>query len=118
MAPDSPADHDVAARWTAAMRRGDFEAAWLQTDRIELPRRAAEARGTFVRGPQHLTWSGEPFDGRRVLVRCEHGLGDTLQFIRYLPALRERARSVALLVQPMLLPLFEGSTAFGEVRNG
>src|SRR3954469_23137181 len=100
MAPGDSCELDIAAQWMAAMRRGDFEAAWRQTDRIELPRRAAQARGTFVRGPEHLSWNGEPFDDRRVLLRCEHGLGDTLQFIRYIPLVRERARSVAVLVQP------------------
>jgi hypothetical protein len=110
--------HDVGTRWMAAMRRGDFEAAWRQTDRIELPRRAAEAAGRLDRGPQHLTWNGAPFDGRDVLVRCEHGLGDTLQFIRYVPLLRARARRVTVLVQPALLPLFDASDRFGQVRNG
>jgi hypothetical protein len=40
-----------------------------------------------------------------VLVRCYHGLGDTLQFARYLPCLRELARSVTVWAQPALLPL-------------
>ena len=118
MESDQPDASDVGARWLEAMRRGDFEAAWRETDRIELPRRVRESRGGFVRGPQHLTWDGTPFDGRDVLIRCEHGLGDTLQFMRYAPLVRERARSVTALVQPMLVPLFEGSAAYGEVRNG
>jgi hypothetical protein len=35
-------------------------------------------------GPRHLQhiWRGEPLAYARVLVRCYHGLGDTLQFIR------------------------------------
>jgi hypothetical protein len=90
------------------MRRGDFEAAWRETDRIELPRRLAEPRGEFVREPHHLTWDGSPFDGQRVLVRCEHGLGDSIQFLRYAPLLRARARHVAVKVPPALLPLFAG----------
>ena len=46
-----------------------------------------------------------PIDGQAVLVRCYHGLGDTLQFARFLPALRARASHVTLEVQPELLPL-------------
>jgi hypothetical protein len=121
MAPDSPHQSeldDVALRWMGAMRRGGFEEAWRQTDRIELPRRVLEASNAFVRQPQHLKWNGESFDGRDVLVRCEHGLGDTLQFIRYVPIVRKRARSVTVLVQPALLSLFAGSDDFGSVRNG
>jgi hypothetical protein len=40
-----------------------------------------------------------------VLVRCYHGLGDTLQFARYLPMLRAHAAEVTLWAQPALLPL-------------
>ena len=50
-------------------------------------------------------WDGTPPDGQDVLVRCYHGLGDTLQFARFLPALAARARSVTLECQPELLPL-------------
>src|SRR4051812_38093385 len=95
----------------AAMMRGDFEAAWRQTDRIELPRQEAERRGSFTRAAHHLVWNGTSFDNRRVLVRCEHGLGDSIQFLRYLPRLRQRARVVIVKVQPMLLQLFTGMSS-------
>jgi hypothetical protein len=100
------------------MRRGDFEEAWRQTDRIEAPRRARQRDPGFVRGPHHLTWNGEPFDARDVVVRCDHGLGDTLQFIRYVPRLRKLARSVTVLVQPPLLGVLEGSDDLGDLRDG
>jgi hypothetical protein len=109
---------DVGSRWFKAMRRGDFEAAWQQTDRIELDRRARLAAGTFSRQAQHLVWDGTPFDSRDVLVRCEHGLGDTIQFIRYVPLLCERAKRVSVRVQPQLLTLLAGCPDFGDVCNG
>src|SRR5689334_5260512 len=109
---------DVGSRWTEAMRRGDFSEAWRQTDRIEAARRERQARGEFTREPYHLVWDGSPFEGRDVLVRCEHGLGDTIQFIRYLPLLRRVARSVTVLVQPHLLNLLKEWVENGLVRNG
>lgn len=109
---------DVGALWFAAMQAGDFEAAWRQTDRIELPRRAAQAQREFVRQPHHLMWDGTPFDGRRVIVRCNHGLGDTLQFIRFVPWIVRRARRVTTLVQPHLLRLLSAHAPFGNVVNG
>jgi hypothetical protein len=36
-------------------------------------------------------WDGIPFTGKRVILRCLHGLCDTIQFIRYAPLLRKEA---------------------------
>lgn len=106
---------DVADDWFAAMRRGDWEAAWRATDRIELPRRAAQGQPGFERRPEHLRWDGTPLAGRSVLVRCEHGLGDTLQFMRFVPHLH--AREVQFMVQPHLVALLRGAPGLGDVRN-
>jgi hypothetical protein len=91
------------------MRRGDFPTAWQINDCVLAGR---DPRGRDDPGlPYHLrwVWDGGVVHGRDVLVRCYHGLGDTLQFARYLPALRRIARSVTLEVQPALLPLLAGS---------
>ncbi|HEY4030364.1 MAG TPA: tetratricopeptide repeat protein, partial [Caulobacteraceae bacterium] len=51
-------------------------------------------------------WLGaEPVDGKTVLVWAEQGLGDTLQFCRYVPLLAERGARVVLRAQRPLLPL-------------
>jgi hypothetical protein len=52
-----------------------------------------------------------------VLIRCEHGLGDTLQFIRFVPSIARIAREVHLLVQPQLLALLEGAPGLGQVHD-
>jgi hypothetical protein len=109
---------DVCTQWTAAMNRGDFEVAWRQTDRIELERRALLATGRLVRRDEYLYWNGSAFDRQRVLVRCTRGLGDTIQSVRYVPLLRQRTKSVCVLVQPQLLPLFRDTNDFADVRNG
>jgi hypothetical protein len=95
--------------WASAMRRGDFEAAWAVSDEV-LRERAGKPCWDWPRHLQYV-WSGEPLDGKHVLVRCYHGLGDTLQFSRYLPLLKTRARRVSVWVQPALLPLLRGSIA-------
>jgi hypothetical protein len=93
--------------WTAAMRAGDFARAWHITDR-DLPELCLAAPDKHA-GPRHLQriWRGEPLAGRRVLVRCYHGLGDTMQFARFLPALSDIAAEVIVWCQPELLPLIE-----------
>lgn len=89
------------------MRRGDYRAAWAVSDAALTARSGPP---DDPRLPYHLrwVWEGQSPDGRDVLVRCYHGLGDTLQFMRYLPALRARASSVTLEVQPELAPLLAG----------
>jgi hypothetical protein len=103
----------VGARWMQAMRRGDFEAAWQATDLLEQPRRRGAARA-----PHHLVWDGTPLAGRSVLVRCLHGLGDTLQFMRFVPRVAAQARELHFLVQPALLDLLHGAPGLGQVSNG
>jgi hypothetical protein len=84
------------------MRRGRFADAWAIRDR-SLP---CIAEDEWQR-PRHLqrVWRGQSLDRQRVLVRCYHGLGDTVQFVRYLPMLRRVAAEVVLWVQPSLIPL-------------
>ncbi len=103
LAPSFDAAPDEGAAWVSHMRRGEFTAAWALSDRALSRRRPPDA---FTR-PRHLQriWDGRPIDGRRVLVRCYHGLGDTIQFARFLPALAARAASVVVWAQPALLPL-------------
>jgi hypothetical protein len=65
-----------------------------------------------------LVWNGTPFAGQHVLVRCLHGLGDTLQFIRFIPQLKAVAASVTVAIQPALLPLFTPDSDLGKIRDG
>jgi hypothetical protein len=88
------------------MRRGEFEAAW------EIGDAALRARAGVPcwHLPRHLqyVWDGTPLGGKRVLVRCYHGLGDTIQFIRYAPLVKAVASEVIVWAQPALLPLLRG----------
>src|SRR3954471_8093130 len=93
--------------WISAIRAGDFERAWSITDRDVSAFR--QAGGDKHKGPRHQQriWRGEEWRNRRVLVRCYHGLGDTIQFARFLPPLAERVRELTVWCQPELLPLIE-----------
>jgi ADP-heptose:LPS heptosyltransferase len=57
--------------------------------------------------PRHLqyVWHGRPLEGKRVLIRCYHGLGDTIQFIRYAPLVRAIAAEVIVRAQAPILSL-------------
>jgi hypothetical protein len=87
----------------AAMRRGDFAEAWGISD--------AHLWASLARGghdsslPRHLqsVWDGRLLTDKCVLVCCYHGLGDTVQFLRFVQPLRQIARHVCLWVQPELM---------------
>lgn len=104
MQPSGNTDPNSAA-WLDAMRRGDFATAWRVADAVLAAR--DQAGRDDPRRPYHLrwVWDGRSFDGRDVLVRCYHGLGDTIQFARFLAPLRARAAALALEAPPVLLPL-------------
>lgn len=108
-------EQELAGRWIEHMRRGDFAGAWEVSDRILSLRPPA---ATLSR-PRHeqAVWGGEPLDGRRVLVRCYHGLGDTLQFVRFMPRLRAIAGSTVLWAQPRLIPLLRHAPGVDEVAT-
>jgi hypothetical protein len=91
--------------WILHMQRGEFEAAWKISDEVTRTRTGVSCEHL----PRHFQyfWDGQPLDGKRVLVRCYHGLGDTIQFIRYAPLLRSRAREVIVWSQPKLIPLLQ-----------
>ena len=55
---------------------------------------------------QHTLWRGEYFSGKRLLVCAEQGLGDNLQFVRYLPMVKDRGGEVILSAKPELMRLF------------
>jgi len=91
--------------WTDELRSGNLQHAWKISDK-----RLREycASGTIKHtGERHFQriWRGEDLRDRSVLVRCYHGLGDTIQFIRFAKPLREIAREVVVWGQPELLAL-------------
>lgn len=108
----APGETDTDEDWMALMRRGEWTAAWRVCDRVL----RARAGTPCLHCPRHeqYVWDGRPVEGKRVLVRCYHGLGDTVQFVRFLAPLRARAREVILWAQPPLLPLL--ATAAGVDR--
>ena len=101
--PDSASARTV--RGTVMLARGRMPEGWrdfesrLQAD--YLLRRSFDA-------PR---WDGSLYGGRTLLIHAQWGLGDTLQFIRYLPMVRARSGGGRLVVEVprQLIPLLESS---------
>lgn len=52
-------------------------------------------------------WQGENFQGKTLLVQAEQGFGDSMQFVRYLPMVKERGGTVIFAEKPELVGLLK-----------
>jgi tetratricopeptide (TPR) repeat protein len=95
--PDFPEAHkNLAMLW---LLMGNFEQGWPE---YEWRRQRKE---TASRNFPQPIWDGTPLDGRTILLHAEQGLGDTLQFIRYAPLVKEHGGTTVVECQPPLLRL-------------
>ena len=92
---------DVQIRQTLSqyyLGTGDFARGWAAYEfRAGIVDRKQEA--VDRRAPR---WTGEALAGKTILVSTEQGIGDTIQFARFLAGLNERGAKVKVLVQPAL----------------
>ncbi|MEI9925920.1 MAG: tetratricopeptide repeat-containing glycosyltransferase family protein [Bradyrhizobium sp.] len=102
LAPDN-----VEVEWNLGhlqMLTGNFEAGWT----------GLEARWKRAAGPIYPPftqpkWLGEgPVEGKTVLVCSDEGLGDFIQFARYIPMLAARGARVILFVPDAIAALVAG----------
>ncbi|KAA0586251.1 tetratricopeptide repeat protein [Azospirillum lipoferum] len=63
-------------------------------------------------------WTGEPLDGRRILLHGEQGLGDTLQFCRYVPLVAARGGRVIMGLPAPLQRVMAGLAGLERVVSG
>jgi hypothetical protein len=95
------------------MLSGNFAEAWTVADAV-LRTRANVPCWDRPRHEQYL-WKGELLHGRRVMIHCYHGLGDTLQFIRYLPLVKAVASRTMVWAQPELISLLRTARGIDEL---
>jgi len=89
--------------------KGEYAAAWPHHEH-----RPRDWGGEFT----IPRWRGEPLDGRRILLHAEQGMGDTLQFVRYVPMVASHGGRVVLATVPALAPLFAGLPGVEELVTG
>jgi len=76
---------------------GRYEEGW---PKYEWRRRLSLVRGIERPLPP---WQGEDIADKSILLHSEQGLGDTIQFLRYVPLVARRARHVVLELPHMLV---------------
>lgn len=76
--------------------RGDYRTGWRE---YEWRWKCSRFTSPPLRQPRpRPQWKGEDLTGKRILVHAEQGLGDALQFLRYVPLVAAQAAEVQLLM--------------------
>ncbi len=92
--PDNPQVR--MSRSLCWLEMGDFERGWAE---YEWRLKCKEFSIPPFRQPR---WDGSPLDGRSILLYADHGLGDSIQFIRYAPLVKARGgRVIVTCRQPL-----------------
>jgi len=95
---------DGLAHWGLALALlvdGQYLEGWKEYERRWECTEIFPARPTFAQPP----WNGQEAKGKTLLVYSEQGLGDAIQFARYVPLLARRGANVILQCQPSLKAL-------------
>jgi len=98
------------AHWNASLTlllQGNYTEGWEQYEwRFRKTAHPTQPHAT----PPNGTWCERiPSDAQHVVVVTEQGLGDTLQFMRYVPNLRSQGLTVDFCAQPKLHGLIQAS---------
>ena len=89
---------------------GDFKNGWEEYEwRLKLKNNIEHTR-SFAQ-PK---WSGLPLNGKSILLHAEQGLGDTIQFIRYVPLVAEAGGKVIVECDSKLSHLFSN---YGDITR-
>jgi len=101
-----PANPD--AEWNLSLLHlliGDFETGWAGREARWKDHIRPESYPNFH---QHMWLGKTDIEGKTIVVYADEGIGDTIQFARYVPMLAARGARVVLVVQPALQPLLSG----------
>jgi len=99
-------DNDYAeARWNRSLvllLTGRYQEGWADYNY-----RRHKDIGLVLCGREYpgRCWRGEPLGGKTLMVHYEQGLGDSIQFVRYVPMLQGAGAAVLLEVQESLVGL-------------
>jgi Flp pilus assembly protein TadD len=93
---------------------GNFQEGWRPNGCFGYRRERSEALTKLLQKPE---WQGEDLKGQRIYIYSDQGFGDTIQFIRYLPALKEKGAFVIFGCHPSLVRLLQNCAGFDLITD-
>lgn len=90
----------LTARGMTKLLLGNYEEGWkdysqrLNTDE------------SFINLDTAKQWKGESLEGKKLLVIAEQGVGDSIEFGRYLPVLQKECKELTFACRPEMMSLF------------
>lgn len=109
LAPTAPTPNFNLA--VAYLLAGDYAQGWSQYEHRWNFEHLAGTLPTF----EQPRWTGQDLKDKTILVIQEQGLGDTIQFIRFIFGLTHAGARVILQVNNNLAPLFAGSPVIHQI---
>lgn len=95
----------------ALLLSGNYSAGWQQYETRWNYEHLSGTLPAFVQ-PR---WTGQDLKGKTLLIIQEQGLGDTIQFARFLPHIHNLGAKIILQVNDNLAPLFAGSQLIDKI---
>ena len=102
---------DPGIRYNRAMAMllsGRYREGWKEHEyRLQVPHKKVN----YEWHPALRPWQGQPFSGQTLVIYNEQGLGDDIQFCRYLPSVKALGGNVVFVTSRSLIPVM--STLYG-----
>ncbi|MCP5195517.1 MAG: tetratricopeptide repeat protein [Gammaproteobacteria bacterium] len=90
---------------------GDFELGWTKYEWRWL------TKGSKPHGHPQPQWNGSELKNRTILVHCEQGFGDSIQFVRYAEWVKAQGGKVALFCPTELTRLFKTAASIDVLAS-
>jgi len=105
---------DVDANWNLSLvwlLAGNLKEGWQKYEwRLQQP------KYQFLQSRRNQ-WQGKEAPDKTLLVRAEQGLGDVIQFIRFLPFVKPRVGRLLFECQPSLTRLFQNFSGIDQIYS-
>ena len=99
--------NNATTDWNLALLQmllGDFEAGWAGRE----ARWSISDPSPYPNFSQQMWLGKEPIEGKTILIHVDEGLGDTIQFVRYVPEVAAHGARVVLAVERPIVSLLSG----------